>query len=278
MSTVHILIAAALLATASLDTQAASRCAVGTTVTQQAIVNCTAETAWIASGAAGQRKVIFQVPAGTAPNAGWPVVLLFHGSLVRMNGFSYSADMPFGGYYQGLLVRTLLDNGFAVIAPNALTAAAAWQTNELVYAENYAQSNDRLFFDNLFAAMEAGHFGKLDAARWYATGISSGGYNTSRMAVSFPGRFKALAIQSASYATCVGARCQIPPSLPADHPPTLFLHGMADRVVPWTSMQPYHDRLLYQGIETVVHSEPTGGHAWFAASPGKILAWFNNHP
>jgi predicted esterase len=98
------------------------------------------------------------------------------------------------------------------------------------------------------------------------------------MAVSFPGRFKALAIQSASFATCVGARCQLPQELPADHPATLFLHGLADRVVPWSSMQPYHDRLLYQGIETALYSEPTGGHQWFAASPARILDWFQRHP
>jgi poly(3-hydroxybutyrate) depolymerase len=270
-----------LLAAASLSaqTQAASRCtSINSSATQQASVSCSAQTAWIASGAEGQRKVVFQVPAGAAPAGGWPVALLFHGSLVRVNGFSYNAGMPFGGYYQGLLVRALLDNGFAVIAPNALTAVDAWQTNAPEYADNYAQSNDQLFFNNLFAAMSSGRFGKLDPARWYAVGISSGGYNTSRMAVSFRGRFKALAIQSASYATCVGARCKVPQSLPADHPPTLFVHGLADRVVPWSSMQPYHDRLLYQGIDSALYSEPAGGHEWFAASPGKILDWFKRHP
>src|SRR5690606_10816525 len=141
----------------------------------------------------------------------------------------------------------------------------AWQTNSPEYADDYAASNDRLFFEQLFAAMDAGRFGPLDGRRWYATGISSGGYNSSRMALSFPGRFRALAIQSASWATCVGARCQVPQTLPAEHPPTLFVHGMADRVVPWSSMQPYHDRLLYQSVETALHSEADGGHEWFAA-------------
>ncbi|MDG9930162.1 MULTISPECIES: alpha/beta hydrolase-fold protein [unclassified Pseudomonas] len=241
-------------------------------------ISCSIQTVSIDSGAEAPRKVVFQVPTGTAPAGGWPVVLLFHGSLVQVNGFTYTANMPFGGLYQGMLIRALLDNGYAVIAPNALTAAEAWQTNEPEYAYDYAHSNDRLFFENLFAAMNGGRFGKLDASRWYAVGISSGGYNTSRMAVSFPGRFKALAIQSASFATCVGARCQVPQELPADHPATLFLHGLADRVVPWSSMQPYHDRLLYQGIETALYSEPTGGHQWFAASPAKILDWFQRHP
>lgn len=270
-----LILGAALLAAANLplQAQAASRCT--STATS---ISCSSQTAWIDSGGAGQRKVVFQVPAGSAPSTGWPVALLFHGSLVRVSGFTYASDAPFGGYHQGELIRALLDNGYAVIAPNALTAAEAWQTNDLQYAEDYAASNDQLFFNNLFKAMNAGRFGKLDPARWYATGISSGGYNTSRMALSFPDRFKALAIQSASRATCVGARCQVPQMLPADHPPTLFLHGMADRVVPWSSMQPYHDGLLYQGVETALHSEADGGHEWFVASPAKILDWFQHHP
>ncbi|MEO4049149.1 alpha/beta hydrolase-fold protein [Pseudomonas sp. CAU 1711] len=270
-----LILGAALLAAASLSshTQAASRC-----VTGAAGISCSAQTAWIDSGSAGQRKVVFQLPLGNAPAGGWPVALLFHGSLARVNGFAYGVDAPFGGYHQGELIRDLLDSGFAVLAPNALTAAEAWQTNDPQYAENYAPSNDRLFFDKLFAAIEAGRFGTLSGERWYAVGISSGGYNSSRMALSFPGRFKALAIQSASWATCVGARCQLPQSLPAEHPPTLFVHGLADRVVPWSSMQPYHDRLLYQGVETALHSEADGGHQWFAASPGKVLDWFQRHP
>jgi poly(3-hydroxybutyrate) depolymerase len=270
-----LILGTALLAIASLplQAQAASRC---TSTTSG--ISCSAQTAWIDSGSAGQRKVVFQVPLGATPSGGWPVALLFHGSLVQVNGFTYGSGAPFGGYHQGELVRALLDNGFAVIAPNALTAAEAWQTNDPQYATDYAPSNDQLFFDKLFAAMDAGRFGTLAAGRRYAVGISSGGYNTSRMALSFPGRFKALAIQSASWATCVGARCQLPQTLPADHPPTLFVHGLADRVVPWSSMQPYHDRLLYQGVETALHSEADGGHQWFASSPGKILDWFQRHP
>ena len=252
---------------------AESRC----TTFSKAIV-CTAQSLSIDSGSEAPRKVVFQVPAGAAPAGGWPVVLLFHGALMRSNGFSYHVDLPFGGYYQGKLVQALLDNGFAVVAPNAMSSSESWQTNSAEYADNYARSNDYLFFNNLFAAMQAGRFGPLNSQRWYATGISSGGYNTSRMAVSFPGRFRALAIQSASYATCVGIRCKIPQQLPGNHPPTLFLHGMADRVVPWTSMQPYHDRLLYQGIKTAMYTEAASGHAWFAASPEQILGWFKANP
>ena len=115
-----LILGAALLAAANLplQAQAASRCT--STATS---ISCSAQTAWIDSGSAGQRKVVFQVPTGSAPSAGWPVALLFHGSLVRVSGFTYASDAPFGGYHQGELVRALLDSGYAVIAPNALTAA-----------------------------------------------------------------------------------------------------------------------------------------------------------
>ena len=139
-----LILGAALLAAANLplQAQAASRCT--STATS---ISCSAQTAWIDSGSAGQRKVVFQVPTGSAPSAGWPVALLFHGSLVRVSGFTYASDAPFGGYHQGELVRALLDSGYAVIAPNALTAAEAWQTNDPQYAEreNLVEWEDQIF-------------------------------------------------------------------------------------------------------------------------------------
>ncbi|MDG9923374.1 MULTISPECIES: plasmid partitioning protein [unclassified Pseudomonas] len=240
-------------------------------------ISCSHQTTWIDSGVVGARQVIYQTPLGTPPSGGWPVVLVYQGSFFPLDNFIYYSNQSFGGYYEGKLVRTLLDNGYAVIAPSA-PADLFWQTNIPGLAQAYELSTDYDFLDNVLDAIAAGHFGPLDAQRQYATGISSGGYNTSRMAVSFPGRFRALAIQSGSYATCSGPLCVMPNDLPADHPPTLFLHGFVDAVVPWWSMDLYYDRLLQQGVETARHTEVLGGHEWFAASPGKILAWFNAHP
>jgi len=67
-----------------------------------------------------------------------------------------------------------------------------------------------------------GIFGHLNNKNKFATGISSGGCMTSRMAVSYEGEFRALAIAAGSYATCGGILCVIPIFLPRDHPPTLF--------------------------------------------------------
>ena len=266
-----------LLLLCSLPTLADSRCSERPkSLLLPAKISCSHQTTWIDSGVIGARQVIYQTPLGTPPAGGWPVVLVYQGSFFPLDNFTYYSNQPFGGFYEGKLIRTLLDNGYAVIAPSA-PADLFWQTNIPGLAQAYELSTDYDFLGNVLAAIAAGHFGPLNAQRQYATGISSGGYNTSRMAVSFPGKFRALAIQSGSYATCSGPLCVVP-ELPADHPPTLFVHGFIDAVVPWWSMDLYYDRLLYQGIETARYTEPLGGHEWFAASPGKILAWFAAHP
>ncbi len=240
-------------------------------------VTCSHQTAWVDSGIVGQRRVIYQTPVGTPPAAGWPVVLIYQGSFFALEDFDYDDRLPFGGYYEGKLVQALLDNGYAVVAP-AAPADLAWQTNLPGLRNAWELGTDYDFLGNVFDAIAAGQFGPLDAQRRYATGISSGGYNTSRMAVSFPGEFRALAIQSGSYATCGGPACSVPSILPADHPPTLFLHGFIDAVVPWWTMNLYYTRLQDQGIESSLYTESLGRHAWFASSPQRILAWFDAHP
>ena len=88
-----------------------------------------------------------------------------------------------------------------------------------------------------------GLFGHLNYKRKYATGISSGGYMTSRMAVSYGGEFRSLVVAAGSYATCAGPIC-IVPRLPNDHPPTLHLHGGSDLIVPPFTMEMYYDALV----------------------------------
>ncbi|UMZ15334.1 plasmid partitioning protein [Pseudomonas sp. MPFS] len=240
-------------------------------------VRCTHQTAWIDSSEIVKRRVTYQLPLGTPPPNGWPVVLIYQGSFFPLKDFNYHRLMPAGGYYEGKLVQTLLDHGYAVVAPMA-PVGLFWETNLPGLGSNYERSSDYRFLGNVFAAIAAGQFGPLDPRRRYATGISSGGYNTSRMAVSFPGQFRALAIQSGSYATCSGLVCVVPDILPADHPATLFLHGSADLIVPLRTMDLYYARLQAQGIETNRFIERKGGHAWFSSSPRRIRAWFDAHP
>ena len=174
-----------LLLLCSLPALADSRCSERPkSLLLPAKINCSHQTTWIDSGVVGARQVIYQTPLGTPPAGGWPVVLVYQGSFFPLDNFTYYSNQPFGGFYEGKLIRTLLDNGYAVIAPSA-PADLFWQTNIPGLAQAYELSTDYDFLGNVLAAIAAGHFGPLNAQRQYATGISSGGYNTSRMAVSF---------------------------------------------------------------------------------------------
>lgn len=267
------------------------------------------------------RQVRYQLPSGPVPTGGWPVALLFHGTggLISWSSpASFTGAATFGSYYQVQTLRDLLDSGYAVLAPPATTVTSAWQTNNSSAcpsdgctenkgptAAQYVGSADDLFFQALFAVITASQaaadqtpasgFGvKLDSSRMYAGGISSGGYNSSRMAVNYPARFRALAVQSASYANCSGPGCVVP-TLVSEHPPTLFLHGAGDSIVPVTTMYPYAAALAskaYQVVDYTKGSKLLGdtrcdagsqanckiGHQWIQAAPVEILNWFNSHP
>lgn len=223
----------------------------------------------------GGRTVTYAVPNGAAPAAGWPTVIYFHGSFVAGDeAFAAAKTAKFGLYQLTATIKALLDRGYAVLAPNAL-AGAVWQSNVPPAAQLWKGCSDDRFMTDLFAATNAGTFGKLDAAHLYAMGISSGGFMTSRMAVSYPGKFRALADHSGSYATC-STLCSVP-ALPADHPPTLLLRGETDPLVPASSVQPYLDALLEAGHEAKLVTDPAAGHEWLTLGITAIPDWFDAH-
>ncbi len=245
-------------------------------------LHCAHHTLLVSPGGLGlgNRAVHWQVPLGTPPDAGWPVVLMFQGSFFSADTFwDGTTSMPYGGWNQGHVLRALLDLGFAVITPKTrFDGAYYWDTNVVGFSGNWSTSDDHHLLLQIFDSIRAGTFGPLSSTRWYATGISSGGYMTSRMALSYPGKFRALAVESASWATCAGALCSIPPPLPADHPPTLLLHGERDDIVPISTMRLYEGALKAQGTEVKVVTDADAGHAWLDASPGEVPAWFVAHP
>lgn len=225
------------------------------------------------------RKVVYEVPLGTPPAKGWPVVFFFQGSLFPAEtAFNGNKSDLFGRYELVRTVKELLDHGYAVLAPNATGAGTtAWQTNVLPWSVAWDTSSDNAFLLSVFDAVKLGAFGPLDDSSLYAMGISSGGFMTSRMAVSYPGKFKALVVHSASYATC-GAICSVPSPLPSDHPPTLFLHGEQDLVVSPSMMEEYRDELLAEHHEVRTVLDPNVGHAWLPEGPSEVLSWFTAHP
>ncbi len=241
------------------------------------------------TGAQQKRLVRWQVPEGTPPAGGWPVVFYYNGTVL----FNSEATKPFtststlfGANFAEEGLHQLLDDPahsgrrYAVIAPEAPGSAViqAWDTNAV---GNYDSKGDACFLPDLFKAVSSGTYGpadQYDMSRRFALGISSGGYNTSRMAVTYNGdsSWRALAIVSGSYATCLGPICNVPATLPANHPPTKFYHGTADVIVPIVTMRPYFKRLQSQGI-TVEKVEHPRGHMFTQEILGDegVKAWFD---
>lgn len=239
------------------------------------------------------RILHWQVPLGDAPAGGWPAVVVFQPSIYAAEAhWTGIAGGPFGQYYPADTIRTLLDGGFAVITPQAQAlAGTVWETNLTASAEHWELTSDDAMVRALFVDLEDGVYGSIDTTALFATGMSSGGYMTSRMALSYPGRFRALAIQSGAWATCVGGLdsvtdvfglagvhvCHAPSTLPADHPPTLFLHGNADLTVPLWTMEIYESALREAGFETRKIVVRGGLHEFFSETPPALLAWFRAH-
>lgn len=146
-----------------------------------------------------------------------------------------------------------------------------WQTNLPPCSVAWDACADARLVDALLAAIDDGAFGLVDGL--YAMGISSGGYMTSRMAVSYPGRFRALAVHSASYATCGGDLCAIP-ALPVDHAPTLVLHGALDDVAPLEAARDYHAALVAAGVDARMVVADGEGHEWVPPAVDEVPAWF----
>jgi poly(3-hydroxyoctanoate) depolymerase len=255
-------------------------CAISADTTARCIefdgcIACTFETA-ILSKSSDDRRVQYQVPLGTAPAEGWPAVILFQGSGYGGEVMWSSTDTElFGGFFETRLIAKLLQNGYAVLTPETLGAGKTyWQSNILNHATNWESSADHGMMLALFEAIDGGQFGALDRTALRAAGISSGGFMTSRMAASYPGQFQALAIQSGGWATFPVA--PMPVTLPADHPPTLFLHGSQDFIVPLAAAKGYHASLRDIGVATELITAEVP-HQWLVSAADEVAAWFKKH-
>ncbi len=245
------------------------------------IVQCSYKTEVLSIGFPldSQRSVHWQLPLGEAPTGGWPWVLIFQGSFFSADqAWTATPLSAFGALYLVETIEALLGAGYAVLTPEAAASGTTfWNTNVMPWRAAWSSSPDAALMKVLFAAVQAGKFGPLDPKRRFAAGASSGGYMTSRMAIAYPGTFRALAIIAAAYATCAGSLCLVP-SLPADHPPTLFMHGQLDLVVPQWTAELYKGALDKQGTPTSLISDPLGGHSWPATGAKAILEFFGEHP
>ncbi len=246
------------------------------------------------------RNVRWEVPEGTAPSGGWPVAFFYNGTTpADTNPFIPNLLLGFGAHYSPQIMHELLDDPagtgkkYAVVAlepPQGGVIVEFWNTNSVF---PYSASCDYDLFPDFFAEIKSGNYGSgLNMNKRYAYGISSGGYNTSRMAVTFnaapewwqsakewgnQNTWKALAVISASYATCTGPACTFIPALPTNHPATKFWHGTLDIIVPKFTAELYYNALAAAGIPAFFHTHG-GGHELNATMIGStgVKAFFDS--
>ena len=222
-------------------------------------------------GLYAKREILYAIPDTPRPERGYPVALFFQGSFFPMQ-FERNKNDPFGGYNEILTIKALLDNGFIVIAPKA-GANFFWQSN--LIGLNYDLSSDKYLIDKIIGEIKNQSFGPADTENLFALGISSGGYMTDRMAQSHNhAEFKALAIAAASYAKCGGPYCPLPSEISVFHPPTLFLHGKRDLIVPLYTMEKYEKLLRENHVITKKIIHETATHQWIQESPDAVISWF----
>lgn len=223
----------------------------------------------------GPRKIHWQVPLGQPPSGGWPAAILFQGSLLSAaGGWDSAPGELYGMQYQTLLIQALLDAGFAVLTPETrFDGSTYWDSNVSPWNIAWTSSPDHALMLAMFEAVDQGSFGPLNGRDMRAVGISSGGYMASRAGLTYTERIRAIAVQSASYATCGGSFCYVP-ALDKTHPPTLLLHGELDPIVPAWTMRLYEAELKRAAIPHRVVTDPLVGHAWLPAAPVEVVDWF----
>jgi dienelactone hydrolase len=187
--------------------------------------------------------------------------------------FYGKTDAPLGQIHQAELTKALLDAGVAVIAPEAAANGHMfWYTNQPGWSALYHLSPDYKLFQNLFQAIDEGRFGPLRKDRIAAAGMSSGGFNSSRLALEFPERVRSIIVLSGGYAKHPSINTFIP-DLPQDHAATLVIHGEKDHVVDSSIPKAFSDKLVEQGIESELYIAPGKDHEFIPGTGERVVAW-----
>ena len=120
------------------------------------VVDCEYETLTLLTGLSGlvPRDVHYQVPTTAPPPGGYPVVLVFQGSLFTGELSWYGWEgAPFGALHQARTVKTLLDRGYAVLTPEAhANGSTYWDTNVPPYSASWELAPDHRFMLDIFEA------------------------------------------------------------------------------------------------------------------------------
>jgi len=160
------------------------------------------------------RNFIVYLPAGYN-NAGlMPLIFVIHGGSGTPDGMIRLAD------FRGIADR----DDFILVYPAGIQKS--WNDGRPT-AANELGINDVIFFDQMIEYMVANY--SVDESRVYATGISNGGFMTSRLGCELSNRISAIAVVAASMeANTIATNCNPGISMPA-----IYIHGTADPLVPF---------------------------------------------
>jgi len=156
------------------------------------------------------REYILQVPAGLESSNKIPLILVFHGgggrasSMPRFSGFDILAQDP--------------HNLFIAAYPEALNKS--WNDSRRL-----SPADDVEFIRGLIEKLQNDL--PVDPHRVYATGISNGGFFSSRLACDLSDKIAAIASVAATMPTTLSGNCH-----PARPISVLYLNGTKDPLVP----------------------------------------------
>ena len=332
-------------------TQALTNCQVNSDLTAFCAPTAVKTLAFMQGTQPRSRSVYYRIGATTGPGynpatGAHSAVMLFQGTSSDGNDMTvpddlggglngprgtWSTNVPLpGDFGAGLQVSTviaLVDAGYTVIQPAAYRRCAtikgalqcfyAWDTNLGAWGTERNPGLDLSLTNALILELSPGKttFGTIDIDHVYATGISSGGYMSSRMANEFASGLngngtvkdrskpvRAVAIDAASFQTCSVA-CPVVIDTADTHAPTFLLYDRNDMVVPIRTVDRYIARLkaspftngnvnyTVNGVQEVFLKEssyngtapplPPKHHQWdpalMADGTNSILGWFNSH-
>ncbi|MFH1837900.1 MAG: alpha/beta fold hydrolase, partial [Candidatus Kuenenbacteria bacterium] len=240
------------------------------------------------------RKAYCQIPT-TGSN--FPIIIVLHGGGQDAKDWFVNNNSP----GQVEFVKKALIKGYAVIAPDSETPnysnCTIKDTKQWYYEKDWQNSSDYTFFNQIIPWINNQNI--FNSNRVYATGISSGGFMSSRLARFFgTPKIKAIAVRSAGDADSIThedrsnmklcsdgnnpfpASCgpifnDVNSSINTNHSPTLIIHGSKDGTVPIESANHYYDELTSANIATTKKVKPLGCHTWFDDYDQEILDWFN---
>ncbi len=171
------------------------------------------------------------LPKGLAKGA--PLLMVMHGS--GQNGAQIRLETGYG-------FERLADQfGFAVVYPNA--SSSDWNDCSKIGDFNVnGRAVDDVKFLGILADKLITEIG-IDRARVFATGVSSGGMMSIRLAIEAPEKFRAVAAVSASVPTAENFKCK--PT--GQGTSVMIMNGTKDPLVPFDGGETSLFGLFYKG-------------------------------